>query len=263
MTATIDLRGTIAIVTGASRSQGIGTAVCRTLAAAGADIFFTHWEAFDAAEGNGREVGWPERLCEELQRMGVRAAHMEADLTDSEMPERILDQAEATLGGTPAILINNAAFCAPTEFRSMDAHELDSHYAVNNRGTILLSTAFARRFEEKRAGHRDGRIIFLVSKGPDPLNLAYIATKGALIALTEPLATALAPVGITVNAVDPGPTDSGWITDEMREYFLPQFPMGRIGIPEDAAKLIRFLASEDAGWITGQHIKSEGGFLGK
>ncbi len=263
MATTIDLYGSVAIVTGASRAQGIGTAVCRALAEAGADILFTHWGAFDAAEGNGADAGWPERLCEELQRMGVRAAHMEADLAEDDSPQRILEQVEAKLGGAASILVNNAAFCAPTEFRSMSAVDLDRHYAVNNRGTILLSNAFAARFEDKRAGCRNGRIIFLVSKGPDPNNLAYIATKGALIALTEPLATALAPLGITVNAVDPGPTDSGWITEEMRDYFLPQFPMGRLGEPEDAAKLIRFLASEEAGWITGQHIKSEGGFLGK
>ena len=103
----------------------------------------------------------------------------------------------------------------------------------------------------------------MVSKGPDPNNLAYIASKGMLIAITEPLSVGLAPVGITVNSIDPGPTDSGWITDEIRNHLLPMFPSGRIGEPEDAARLINFLASEESRWITGQLIKSEGGFIGK
>ncbi|HYP19306.1 MAG TPA: SDR family oxidoreductase, partial [Chloroflexia bacterium] len=93
-----------------------------------------------------------------------------------------------------------------------------------------------------------------------PGKLAYVATKGALEAFTVTLSAEVAPSGITVNAVDPGPTDTGWVTDELREYLLPRFPMGRIGQPEDAARLIAFLASENAGWVTGQIIRSTGGF---
>jgi 3-oxoacyl-[acyl-carrier protein] reductase len=74
------------------------------------------------------------------------------------------------------------------------------------------------------------------------------------------LSAEVAPAGITVNAVDPGPTDTGWMTDDIREYLLPRFPMGRIGLPEDAARLIAFLASENAAWVTGQIIRSTGGF---
>ena len=103
----------------------------------------------------------------------------------------------------------------------------------------------------------------MIPRGPDPKNLAYIATKGALIALIEPLSVGLAPLNITVNGFNPGPTDSGWISEEMKEQFLPIFPMGRIGLPEDAARGISFLASDESQWITGQVIKSEGGFLGK
>jgi 3-oxoacyl-[acyl-carrier protein] reductase len=73
----------------------------------------------------------------------------------------------------------------------------------------------------------------------------------------------LAPLQITVNGLDPGPTDSGWINEELKAHFLTLLPMGRIGLPEDAAKAINFLASDESQWITGQVIKSEGGFLGK
>ncbi|SIS68399.1 3-oxoacyl-[acyl-carrier protein] reductase [Virgibacillus pantothenticus] len=83
------------------------------------------------------------------------------------------------------------------------------------------------------------------------------------IAATEPLSVALAPIGITVNSIDPGPTDTGWMNEEIKSNLLPLFPSGRLGRPEDAAKLITFLASDDSYWITGQTIRSEGGFLGK
>ncbi len=94
-----------------------------------------------------------------------------------------------------------------------------------------------------------------------PGELAYAATKGAISAFTKSLSRELASLRITVNAINPGPTDSTWMNDEIREYLLPQFPMGRIGAPEDAARLVAFLASEEAEWITGQIIHSEGGFI--
>ena len=97
-------------------------------------------------------------------------------------------------------------------------------------------------------------------KGPMPGELAYVATKGAISAFTVSLAAEVASLGITVNAVDPGPTDSGWMTREVKDFLLPKFPMGRIGQPEDVARVVAFLASEDAQWITGQIIHSDGGF---
>jgi 3-oxoacyl-[acyl-carrier protein] reductase len=94
-----------------------------------------------------------------------------------------------------------------------------------------------------------------------PDELAYGATKGAIEAFTRSLAAAVMGKGITVNAVNPGPTDTGWISPEQRDVLLPRFPAGRIGAPEDVARLVAWLASPDAGWVTGQVIHSEGGFL--
>jgi 3-oxoacyl-[acyl-carrier protein] reductase len=90
--------------------------------------------------------------------------------------------------------------------------------------------------------------------------IAYAATKGAVDALTISLAAELAPKGITVNTVNPGPTDTGWMDRELKEELLKKFPQGRIGQPKDTAKLVNFLASEEAEWITGEIINSEGGF---
>ena len=127
---------------------------------------------------------------------------------------------------------------------------------------MLLAVEFARRFVPLPG--RSGRIINLISGqglGPMPNELAYGATKGAIEAFTRSLAPAVAGKGITVNAVNPGPTDSGWISTELRDVLLPKFPGGRLGTPEDAARLVAWLASPEAGWVTGQVIHSEGGFV--
>lgn len=253
------LAGRIAIVTGASRRKGIGTAICRALARDGADILFTHWKPYDRSMEWGAEDEWPDELAQELRANGVRVVHMEVDLTDLEAPTRILAEATSLLG-PPAILINNATHSTQDGFRNLSAEILDAHYAVNVRATCLLCTEFASRYSTRSGG----RIINMVSgqdKGPQPGELAYVATKGAISAFTVSLAAELAPLGITVNAVDPGPTDSGWMSEDLQRFLLPKFPMGRIGRPEDAARLIAFLASDDAQWITGQIIHSDGGFF--
>lgn len=256
------LHGKIAIVTGASRSQGIGSAICLMLAEAGADIFFTHWSNYDKNEGIGAEEDYPTVLSNKIKKFGVRCHHMEADLSEPEAPTKILNCTEETLGAA-SVLINNATYQKSVDFRTMNAEVLDRHYQINNSGTILLSTEFAKRFEMAFPGKRGGRIINFVSKGPDPNNLAYIASKGMLIAITEPLAVGLAPIGITVNSIDPGPTDSGWMDKTMKDSLTHLFPTGRVGQPDDAARLIKFLASDESEWITGQVIKSEGGYAGR
>ena len=247
----------IAIVTGASRRRGIGTAVCRALAAAGCAIFFTHWSAYDRAMAYEVDENWPALLEEELRAMGVGCASIEMDMSEVEAASRILDAVEASLGA-PAILINNAAYSTRDGYEALDAQTLDAHYAVNMRGTMLLSVEFARRYGGKTAR----RIISMTSGqslSPMPGELAYIATKGAIEAFTLTLSAELASKGITVNAVDPGATDTGWMTEEIRRNLTLHAPMGRIGQPEDVARLIAFLASDEASWITGQVIHSRGG----
>jgi 3-oxoacyl-[acyl-carrier protein] reductase len=249
----------LALVTGASRSGGIGAASCRALAQAGIDIFFIYWSPYDSKMPWGVEEDEPGQLQKELLAMGVRCEHLMLDLGTVDAPQRIMDTVEERLG-TPSILVNNATHDdTDAPFDQLDAPTLDAYYAVNIRGTILLSVEFARRFFLPTGG----RIINLTSgqgRGAMPGKLAYIATKGAVDAFTITLAVEVAPRGITVNAVDPGPTDTGWMTEEVKRELLPRFPMGRLGQPEDAARLIAFLASEDAGWVTGQIIRSTGGF---
>jgi 3-oxoacyl-[acyl-carrier protein] reductase len=247
------LEGSIAIVTGASHNQGIGTAICRKLAKEGADIFFTHW---------GSKDDWVVNFQDEIiQESGVRCGNSEIDLSESNAPFKILDIVTHQLG-IPTILVNNAAHSKRDGYMKLDAKTLDDHYAVNMRATFLLSVEFARRL--KQQNKMMGRIINMTSGqalGPMPDELAYVATKGAISAFTLSLSAELAPLGITVNAINPGPTDTGWMTADIKKDLKPKFLLGRIGLPEDAARLVSFLSSEEAQWITGQIINSEGGFL--
>jgi len=250
----------IAIVTGASRAKGIGTEICRELAREGADIFFTHWSRYDRLMDyfNEDDFKWSKHLMEEIRSLGVRCESMELDLSQPDAPRKLLDEVQNKLG-SPSILVNNATHSVDVDFRSIDADMLDAHYNVNIRGTCLLTVEFARLIE----GKHGGRIINMVSgqdKSPEPGNLAYVATKGAVSTFTKSVAIELAPLKITVNAVDPGPTNTGWMSSELKEELLPKFPMGRLGEPRDAAKLVIFLASEESEWITGQIIHSDGGF---
>jgi 3-oxoacyl-[acyl-carrier protein] reductase len=248
----------IALVTGASRRQGIGAATCMALAGAGHDIAFTHWQAYDRQMDYSDEGG-PPALTSDLEAVGARVWSAEVNLSDAAAPAKLLDEVTVNLG-FPAVLVNNAAYSTNDGYQVLDAATLDAHYAVNLRGTALLSVEFARRWP----GGLGGRIINLTSgqsRGPMPNELAYIATKGAIEALTVSLSAGVAPLGITVNAVNPGPTDTGWMSDQLKVDLLAKAPFGRLGRPEDVARLIAFLASPEAEWITGQIIHSEGGFV--
>jgi len=252
-----DLKGKIALVTGASRHIGIGAAVARALAQAGADVFVTYYRPYDAAMPWGSQPAEADEVINTLRALGVRAGGIELDLAQPEAPAALFDQVEAALGAVD-ILINNATYSVNGGIDDLTAESLDRHYAVNVRAMALLCAEFARRYR----GENGGRIINLTSGqglGPMPGELAYVATKGAVDAFTVSLSAELAPRGITVNAVDPGVTDTGWIPPELKQELEARSPRGRVGTPEDAARLICFLASPAAGWITGQIIRSRGG----
>ncbi|WP_077358609.1 SDR family oxidoreductase [Virgibacillus halodenitrificans] len=242
----------VALITGVSHGNGIGAATCIELAKAGYDIFFTCWEAMDK---------WLEIFQKEIQDLGVACDYIEVDFRQPDASTQVLDGVEGALG-MPTVLINNAAHSVVDGYKRLDDDMLDDHYTVNMRAPMMLSVEFARRFEASM--FTSGRIINITSGqnlGPMVGELAYGATKGAISAFTSSLSAELASLGITVNAVNPGPTDTGWMTEELKKELLPKFKKGRIGMPKDAARLIAFLASEEAEWITGQIIHSEGGFL--
>jgi 3-oxoacyl-[acyl-carrier protein] reductase len=252
------LEGKIAIVTGVSRLKGIGTAICKELAEAGCQIFFTYWTNYDKERPYEVAVDEPLMIKKELEKLDVQVACMKLDLTETIASDQLFQQVRAQLGD-PDILINNAAYSTKTDFSTVTAEELDNHYLVNVRATTLLSSHFAQMFTKKRGG----RIVNLTSgqfQGAMPGELAYATTKGAIDALTLTLSAEVGHLGITVNAINPGPTNSGWMTEEIKRDLKPMFPSGRVGEPKDVAKAIKFIVSEEAEWITGQVIHSEGGF---
>jgi 3-oxoacyl-[acyl-carrier protein] reductase len=223
------------------------------------DVLFTHWNPYDRAMPWGGDAEGPETLRDEIRALGVRCDGIEVDQSRPEAATTILAETHARLGA-PSVLVNNAAVSTQTDYTTLDAAALDAHYAVNVRTMALLCVEFARHYP----GGSGGRIINLTSGqsiGPMPGELAYAATKGAVEALTVTLSAEVAELGITVNAVNPGPTDTGWMDDDLRAALLLKFPLGRIGQPDDVARLVSFLASDAAEWITGQVIHSEGGFL--
>lgn len=249
----------IAIVTGVGRLKGIGRAICIELANKGIDIFFTYWREYDNRKPwNVESSNDPELIKDEITKLGVRCNKIELDLSNTSSVKKLLDEVENKLG-SPSILVNNATYSTSTNIDNFSAKELDKHYEVNIRATSLLTIEFIRRFNKGKGG----RIINLISgQSLSPMSgeIAYAITKGATETLTFTLSQEIASKGITINAINPGPTDSGWMSDEVKNELMGMFPMKRIGKPRDAAKLIAFLASEEAEWITGQIIHSEGGF---
>jgi 3-oxoacyl-[acyl-carrier protein] reductase len=246
-----------ALVTGASRSIGIGAATARALATMGTNVFTTFYCPYDSSMSWSSVPAEATNIIEELKSHGVKADGVEADLSDHETPKTIFDRAEQVIGPID-ILINNATCDYSADIYSLTDSLLDKHYAVNIRGATLLCSEFASRHD----GRSGGRIINLTSgQGicPMPNNLPYAMTKGAIEALTISLSVSLANKGITVNAVDPGPTDTGWMSPDLLQTLKKTAPFGRVGTPEDAMRLILFLASTQAQWITGQIIRSRGG----
>lgn len=248
----------VALVTGATRRIGIGAAICRALADAGTHIAFTSHVGYDAAMYDA-DASEPENLLAELQERGVKAAHIPWDLEPADQLPALIDRVEADLGPL-SILVNNAAYSTRDGWQQLTAAKLDHHYDVNARATALLSVEFCRRFQ----GDSGGRVITFSSGqelGAMPDELAYAMSKAAIVTFTRSLAPAVMGKGITINAVNPGVTDTGWITPDLKEALMPMMPAGRFGTPEDAARVVAWLASDEAQWITGQVINSEGGFV--
>lgn len=252
----LNLEDKVALVTGVSREIGIGAAIARRLAAAGARIFATYYRPYDAAMPWGDRPDEAGIILVELDQLSA-AAGLEADLGQPETPARIMAAARDQFGHVD-ILVNNATRDFAADLTQIDAAMLDAHYAVNVRGPLLLMQAFY----EQHDGRPGGRIINLtsgqnVSKMPD--SIPYVTTKAAIEGLTLSLSATAAQKGITVNTIDPGATDTGWMSPELKTELARLTDLGRVGEPDDVARLICFLASDEGGWITGQVLRSRGG----
>ncbi len=244
----------IAIVTGVGRREGIGLAVARRLLEDGASVLCHSY----GGEAGGSEPG-AGALVSELGGPSPRLHHIEADFADPAAPQRVVEAALDAFGAVDALVVNHAHDSGES-LETATAEGLDRAWAVNARAAVLLAQAFAASHDDSR---RDGRVVLFTSGqhlGPMPGELPYVLAKGALHQATGTLADELADRGITVNAINPGPVDTGWPSDELRERLRSAFPGGRWGRPEDIAPIVAWLLSPESAWMTGQVIDAEGGF---
>ncbi|MGJ3507518.1 SDR family oxidoreductase [Enemella sp. A6] len=255
------LEGRVAVITGVSRRQGIGCAIAARLASAGAHLMLAHYRPHDERQPWGPDD--IPHVLDEIRSQQVHEAQrmvdVSIDLAEADVPARLMAQAVAAFGHVDILICNHALSGQDGPIGELTTEMLDAHWAVNTRSSLLLVQEFARQHD----GRPGGRVVLMTSGqglGPMPGEIAYAATKAALAGVTLTLADQLADVGITVNTVNPGPVDTGYMTPEVLRQVAPMFPFGRMGEPDDPARLVAWLASDDGAWMTGQVLNTEGGF---
>jgi len=251
------LKGRVALITGVSRKNGIGFGIAKRLASMGADLFLHSFAPYDREFPSIDELCDSESLIKELTGYGTGIALMEADFFDPQSPALVMKKALEKFGHVDILVINHTHDTLKT-LDELTAEEIDRHLMINVRAALLLIQEYAKQHD----GRSGGRIVLLTSGqhlGPMP-HLAYVASKGALQQLTASLSDYFIGKGITVNTVNPGPTKTYQPSADLEQAVLQRMPLGRWGEPDDAARLIGWLVSDEAVWITGQVINSEGGF---
>lgn len=190
-----------------------------------------------------------------MTESGARSLAVEADLEQPESVPAMYDQVEKELGPISALVMCHAE-SVDSGILDTSIESFDRHFAVNTRATWLLIREFGLRY---RVAPGVGRIIAITSDHTVN-NLPYGASKGALDRITLAAGHEFAHLGVTANVINPGPTDTGWMSPENRARVLAETPLHRIGTPDDAANLVSILCSPQGGWINGQLLHSNGGF---
>lgn len=244
----------VALVTGVGRRIGIGAAVTERLANDGFDVGFTYWTPYDDRMPWGPDEDAPEELTARLDDAGARSLAVEADLEVAAAAAEVFDSVEADLGLVTVLVM---CHCESVDSGILDTtvESFDRHFAVNARATWLLIREFGRRY---RTAQGSGRVIALTSDHTVG-NVPYGSSKGALDRITLAAARELAHLGITANVINPGATNTGWMSPQLEAEVAVGTPLGRVGQPVDLANLVSFLCSEEGGWINGQLLYSNGG----
>jgi 3-oxoacyl-[acyl-carrier protein] reductase len=244
-----ELTGKVAVVTGASK--GIGAAIARALAKAGAAVAVNY--ASNKADAD--------RVVGEIVKAGGKAVAIQADVAKRDDVKRLFEETREKLG-RPNILVNNAGVYKFGPFESVTEKDFHRHFDTNVLGTILATQEAVKAFDG--SGGSVINLSTISSTNPSPNTLLYSASKSAIDAITRELATELAGKGIRVNAIAPGMTETegfaaAGLSAESAKALGFSLPMGRIGQPEDIARVALFLASDQSAWVTGERISVSGG----
>jgi 3-oxoacyl-[acyl-carrier protein] reductase len=248
------LKNKVAVVTGASK--GIGASIAKHFAAEGAKVVVNYASSKEGAD----------KVVKAITDNGGIAIAIQADVSNEADVSRLFDETKHAFG-TLDILVNNAVFQQFLPIEQASAEAFHQHFNVNVLGPILAIQASLKLFSDK-----GGNIINIssgASKYPLPGASLYSATKAALDAITISLSKELGAKNIRINSILPGATETEGATSagvttgsEYEKMFIANTPLGRRGQPEDIAKAVVFIASDDAAWITGEQISVSGGMYG-
>ncbi|MDX7952837.1 glucose 1-dehydrogenase [Lichenihabitans sp. Uapishka_5] len=243
------LEGKVAVVTGASK--GIGAGIAKALAAEGAAVAVNYASSKAGADA----------VVAAITAAGGKAVAVGGDVSKPDEAKRIVDDAVAAFGRLD-ILVNNSGVYAFSPIEEVSAAQFHAMFDVNVLGLLLVTQAAAAHLGQ------GGAIINIgsgVTSLTPPMSAIYSGTKGAVDAITGVLAKELGPRGIRVNSINPGivvtegTATAGFAGSDFEKALVAQTPLGRAGQPDDIAKVAVFLASDDAGWVTGEKIITGGG----
>jgi 3-oxoacyl-[acyl-carrier protein] reductase len=244
-----ELSGKVAIVTGASK--GIGAAIARRFGEAGAAVAVNYASSKPDAD----------KVVDEIVRKGGKAVAIQANVSNSADVERLFAETKAKLGA-PSILVNNAGVFTFQALEDVTEEEFHRQFDINVLGALLATREAARVFDG--AGGSVINLSTIASVNPVPSSVIYSSSKAAVDTMTRALALELAPKKIRVNAIAPGATETEGtktmgLTMETAKAIGMVMPMGRMGQPDDIARVALFLASDQSAWLTGERISASGG----
>jgi len=247
-----NLKGKVAVVTGASK--GIGAGIAKSLSAAGASVVVNYASSKDGAD----------RVVADITANGGKAIAVKGDVAKAADVQHIFDETKKAFGQVD-VLVNNAGVYAFSPLESITEDDFHRHFNTNVLGTILATKEAAKHF-----GENGGSVInvgSVVSKSAVPGASVYSATKGAVDTLTLALAAELGPRKIRVNVIAPGGVETegthtaGVVGSDFEKQIVSRTALGRFGQPDDIAKVAVFLASDESAWMTGERLAASGGYF--
>jgi 3-oxoacyl-[acyl-carrier protein] reductase len=245
-----DLKGKVAVVTGASK--GIGAAIAKGLSAAGAAVVVNYSSSKEGAD----------RVVADINANGGKAIAVKGDVAKAADMRRLFDETEKAFG-TLDVLVNNAGVYKFLPLEDITEDEFHREFNINVLGTILATKEAVKHF-----GPNGGSVINISSTASagEPTAAIYSGTKGAVDAITRGLAAELGPRKIRVNAIAPGGVETegthsaGIVGSDFEKTMIAGTPLGRFGQPDDIARIAVFLASDDSAWLTGERLMASGGY---